>query len=109
MHKEILRSDKCLTLSDWTTFTNMKAMLSNAGEGGTIYPDFVPFTVDELMKHIGIYFLNGVSPSPQVEQKLSPQEKDPINGNDMVYNCLGKFAMGSDLLNIPFFTILYIF
>mmetsp|Transcript_24191 Transcript_24191/g.55022 ORF Transcript_24191/g.55022 Transcript_24191/m.55022 type:complete len:102 (-) Transcript_24191:1384-1689(-) len=65
-------------------------MLSNAGPGGTIYPDFVSFTVAELMKHIGVYILNRVIPPPRVEYKMSSQEKDPINGNDMVFNSLGS-------------------
>ena len=41
------------------------------------------------MKHIGVYFLNGVSPSPRVEMKMNAQSVDPFNGNDMVYNSLG--------------------
>ena len=65
-------------------------MLSNAGEGGSIYCEYKPFTVFELMKHIGIYFLNGVSPSPQVEQKMSSQKDDVFNSNNMVHYALGR-------------------
>ena len=54
------------TIGEWTRNTNLKAMLSNAGSGGTIYKDFTLFTTFELMKHVGVYFLNGVSPSPRV-------------------------------------------
>ena len=79
-------------VGEWTRFTNLKAMLSNAGVGGTTYKDFTPFTTFELMKHIGIYFLNGVSPSPRVELKMFPQAIDPFNGNDMVYNSMGSNA-----------------
>ena len=67
-------------------------MLSNAGSGGSIYKDFTPFSTFELMKHIGLYFLNGVSPSPRVEMKMRPQSLDPFNGNDMVYNSMGSNA-----------------
>ena len=52
---------------EWAMNINLKAMLSNAGSGGTIYKDFTPFTTFELMKHVGLYFLDGVSPSPRVE------------------------------------------
>ena len=83
------RRDGGFTIGEWTRFTNLKALLSNAGTGGTVYKDFVPFTTFELMKHIGIYFLNGVSPSPRVEMKMQPQTVDPFNGNDMVYNSMG--------------------
>lgn len=84
--------DGPFTIGDWTRFTNLKAELSNAGKGGTIYTDFVPFTVEEMMKHIGVYFLHGISPSPQVEMKMMPQCDDPFNGNDLVFNSLGRNA-----------------
>ena len=70
----------------------MKAMLSNEGSGGTIYKDFTPFTTFELMKHVGVYFLNGVSPSPRVEMKMKPQTMDPFNGNGMDYNSMRSNA-----------------
>ena len=44
----------------------------------------------EMMKHIGVYFLQGVSPAPRVELKMKSQSVDPINGNDMVYQALGS-------------------
>ena len=64
--------------------------LSNAGSGGTIFKDFTPFTTFELMKHVGFYFLNRVSPSPRVEMKLRPQAIDSFNGNDMVFSTMGS-------------------
>lgn len=91
--KTQLQNDGPFTVGNWCKYMNQKAMYSNAGKGGTVYRDFVPFTVEEMMKHIGIYILNGVSPSPQVEMKMSPQEQDEFNGNDMVYMALGKNAM----------------
>ena len=77
---------------EWAMNINLKAMLSNAGSGGNMFKDFTLFTTFELMKHIGLYFLNGVSPSPRVEMKLRPQAIDPFNGNDMVYNAMGSNA-----------------
>jgi len=50
------RKDGGFTIGEWTRYTNLKALLSNAGAGGTIYKDFIPFTTFELMKHIGVYF-----------------------------------------------------
>ena len=88
--REQRQADGAFTIGDWTFFTNLKAQLSNAGKGGTIYTDFVPFTVEEMMKHIGVYILNGISPLPQVEMKMQPQCDDPFNGNDLVYNALGR-------------------
>mmetsp|Transcript_24190 Transcript_24190/g.55015 ORF Transcript_24190/g.55015 Transcript_24190/m.55015 type:complete len:107 (-) Transcript_24190:1503-1823(-) len=80
-------------------------MLSNAGPGGTIYPDFVSFTVAELMKHIGVYILNRVIPPPRVEYKMSSQEKDPINGNDMVFNSLGLLFEDLELANLHIISV----
>lgn len=89
MSRHSTPGSKC-SLHDWTTFTNMKAILGNAGEGGFIYRDFKRFTVDEIQKHSGVYILNGVSPSLQVSMKFTSHSEDPINGNDMVYNSFGK-------------------
>ena len=48
-------------------FTNMKAMLSSARAGGTIYKDWKPFSVTEIRSHLGLYILNGLSPSPLLQ------------------------------------------
>ena len=84
--------DGAFTIGDWATNTKLRASLSNAGKHGTIYSDFKDFTPVELMKHIGVYFLQGVSPAPRVELKMKPQCMDPINGNDMVFKALGTNA-----------------
>ena len=43
----------------------------------------------ELMKHIGFYLLQGLSPSPQVEIKFHSQSEDPVNGNEFVHKSFG--------------------
>ena len=77
-----------------TYFTNKKAYLFNAGRGGTQYPNLTPFFVDEIMRHIGIYILNDLSPSPQVEMKFDSQERNPKNVNDIcnrvIYTCVRR-------------------
>ena len=77
----------------WTTYTNHKAMLANAGQAFQAYPDYKPFTVHELRKHIGVRILHGLSPSPRIEMKFSPQAKDTINGNNFVARSLGPNAI----------------
>ena len=47
------------------------------------------------MKHIGVYFIHGVSPSPQVQYLMSYQVDYPWNGNDMVTNSLGPNCIRS--------------
>jgi Transposase IS4 len=72
--------------------TNFKAMLAFAGQKGYPYPDFTPFSIDEIKKHLGIYILNGLSPSPRVEMKFNPQSIDEVNGNDFVFRSFGSNA-----------------
>ena len=66
----------------WTTYTNNKAILSNAGQEGQPYPDFSPFKIAELKQHIGVRIFHGLEPSPRVEMKFLSQANDPVNGND---------------------------
>ncbi len=70
------------------SWTNTKARMQNAGLGGK-YPDFVDFTLDELMQHTALYLLQGLSPSPQIEMKFKSQVEDPVNGNDLVHRVFG--------------------
>ena len=72
---------------------NLKASLSNAGKGGTVYIDYFDFSFEEMMKHIGVYFLHGISPSPQVKMKTMPQCDDQLNRIDFVFNALGPNAV----------------
>ena len=68
----------------WTSFTNHKALLSKAGQEGEVYPDYTPFTNYELRKHIGLYMVHGLDPSPQMSMKFTSQEQDEIIGNDFL-------------------------
>ncbi|CAB9519576.1 unknown protein [Seminavis robusta] len=81
---ENLHDPKWLSISKLTTFTNMKAQLSNAGDGGTCYRDFKPFNVKEIRQFLGLYVLNGLSPSPRIEMKFQPQHMDRVQGSDYV-------------------------
>ena len=78
------RQDKngVTSIADFTSFTNKKAYLYNAGSGGTQYPEFKEFSVDEIMQHLGVYIRNGLSLSPQVEMNFDSHKKNPTNGRD---------------------------
>lgn len=56
---------------DWCSYTNSKAMMMNAGKKGGMYPEFEPFLPTEIKLFIGLYLLNGLSPSPQLNLNLS--------------------------------------
>jgi Transposase IS4 len=74
----------------WCKYTNQRALIANAGID--IYQDFKPFTPREIEKHLAIYFVNGLNPSPQVEMKFRQQAFDPIQGNDFVWKQMGPGA-----------------
>jgi len=81
-----------VTLAEWTTNTNTRAILLNAGVLGRVYPEFKPFTPMEIKQFIGLYILQGLSPSPQLKLKFHPQNEDPINGSDLCYKVFEKNA-----------------
>ena len=64
--------------------------MENAGGLGGKYKNFENFTTNELMRHIGLYLLQALSPSPQVEMKFASQNEDPVNGNDIVCTLFGR-------------------
>ena len=74
------------TVCDWT---NLKADLAGAGPHGGYYRDFVKFTPEEIRKHIAVYILHSLSPSPQLAMKFNTQVQDEINGNDFIANSIG--------------------
>ena len=61
------------------------------GVGGK-YHDFQSFTLPELMQHIGLYLLEALSPSPQVDIKFHSQKEDPVNRNDFVFNSFSNIG-----------------
>jgi hypothetical protein len=79
-----------VSIRDWATYLNTHAILSNAGNPNHIYPDFQPFSPQEVKQFIGLYILQGLSPSSQVHQKLKPHHEDYADGNDLCYQVFGK-------------------
>ena len=73
--------------TDWKNYTNLKASLCGAGQD--IYKDWYEFTVEEMRMRIGLYVLDGISPSPRVEMKFETQSNNPVNGNDLVNESFG--------------------
>lgn len=86
-------NDKKFSTKLWCRYTNQKVAMANAGTR-YCYPSFKdnPFTPSEIERHIGLYFLNGLSPSPSVDMKFKNQTDDPVNGNDMVHRIFGPNA-----------------
>ena len=70
------------------SWTNLRVLIDNASLGGK-NKDFTKFTLNEIMRHFGLYLLQGLSPSPQIDMKFTPQHEDPVNGNDFVHTSFG--------------------
>ena len=79
--------------SSWTKYTNTKALMQNSGIEGEIYPDFKPFILEYLRKHLGVYIVHGLSPTQEFNMKFQSQSEDNINGNDFVKRCIGPAAV----------------
>ena len=43
-----------VSVSQLTTWTNTKAAIYNAGDGGLQYPSFEAFLVEDILQHIGV-------------------------------------------------------
>jgi hypothetical protein len=81
-----------VTISDWTSYSNMKAMQCNAGMPGGIYPEFSPFSPQEIKSFLGLYVLQGLTPLPQIKMKFRMQVDDPVCGSDVCNAVFGKNA-----------------
>ena len=77
-------------IGDWTTLTNLCAILTNAG--CCIYKTFKNFKPAEIKQHIGLYMLQGLSPSPKIKYKFSSQVTDPVNENNLCHEAFGSGA-----------------
>ena len=72
-------------------WTNLKAAL--AGAGTNIYKgEYHPFSTKEIRQHFGLYVLHGISPTPRIEYKFSPEHKDRVCGNTFVHTSFGTNA-----------------
>jgi hypothetical protein len=95
-----------VTIEEWTTYTNQRAILMKAGS--TLYhqkSSFTPFTPQEIRNYLALYIFQGLSPSPQIKMKLASQSFDAINGNEMCFNVFGRNASKHHKAFKAFFTI----
>ena len=76
-------------ISNWTSYTNQKASMANAGEGGHIFAGkCLPFKNEDITQMVGVYILDGLAPSHQIIQKMQPQSKERTHGNDFIASCI---------------------
>ena len=77
----------------WAFWTNQNAISCSASLPGGVYPSFTPFSYLEIEHFLGLYILQGLNPSPQVEMKFNSQQVDPVQGNDLCYHIFGANAV----------------
>jgi hypothetical protein len=104
LQKKAGASPSTVSIDEWTSYTNLRAILMNAGS--SIYAgQFKPFTPQEIRRFLALYILQGLSPSPQIKMKFVPQAVDKINGNDMCFRVFGRNASKRHKEFKSFFTI----
>lgn len=81
------------TYSEWTRITNTKARLMGMGTPEK-YPSFTDFSTDEVIKFIGLYVLQGLIPSAQLQYKFHSQSQDPVAGNNVCHRVFGGHSAG---------------
>ena len=62
----------------------------NAGEPGHIFAGkYKPFSVRRTFQMIGVYIIDGLSPTPELTRKMKPQSKERTHGNDFIAQHIG--------------------
>jgi hypothetical protein len=87
-----LKGDKTtkFAISNWTAYSNTKALMYNVGEPGYIFAGkFKQFKNKDILQMIGVYINDGLAPSLQLVQKMQPQNKQPTHGNDRIASVIG--------------------
>jgi hypothetical protein len=79
-------------------------MLNGAGEEGNIFAGkHCPFTNRDIVSMLSVYILDGLTPSPQLLQKMQPQSKQLTHRNNRV---AAAWVWGINRSIIPFDTSL---
>ena len=81
---------KDVTIDELTSWKNAKEMIDNTRKKGGRYNRFIDFSKTELMQHLLLYLLHGISPSPQVETKFTNHTIEPVNISSLCNSIFGK-------------------
>ena len=77
-------------ISNWTKYTSVKATMADSGEPGNIFArKYKPLTSDDVRRQLGIYIIDGVAPTQQINFKMKPQSCDLTQRNDFVAKHVG--------------------
>ncbi len=77
----------------------------NAGQAGFLYPDFKPFSVQDIEMFLGLYIFNGLAPSPGVKFKFKTQQQDPVQDTNFIAGMFGSHSVRRLKHFKPFFSV----
>lgn len=82
---------KKFSVANWAAYSNLKAVIVNAGEPGHIFAGkFKPFSPCDIMKMMGTMIIDGLNPSPQLVFKMRSQKDNRTHGNDFIADTIGR-------------------
>ena len=63
------------------------------GMGDTLYPNFVPFTMDEFDRNLYFYYFNDLKSPPRIHMNFNSSSADTVQVNEFLYKCFGQNAV----------------
>ena len=66
-----------MTIEEFQSWTNTKSVMENTGRRGGKYKGFKYLTKKEMMAHLGVYLLHGISPAPQIDMEFISSLDEP--------------------------------
>ena len=91
-HEANVKGDRVskFSVANWCSYTNTKASIVNAGEPGHVFAGkYEAFSVRRSFQMIGVYIIDGLSPTPELARKMQPQSKERTHGNDFIAQHIG--------------------
>ena len=77
----------------WAIWTNQKAISCSVGVPGGVYPSFTPFSYLEIERFLGLYILQGLNHSPQIEMEFTSNKWIQFKEMTAVTICLVQMRL----------------
>jgi hypothetical protein len=90
-------------IADWCSFTNLKATLCNTGQRGYAYPDWTPFTVKEIERHVGLYFFEQAFSFAATRDKILYSKQRSCQWQRSLQSSIRRLERAARLQNVQSF------
>ena len=80
-----------LYTEDLLKWSNEKAI--DLGVDDTLYPNFVPFKMNEFDRHLYMSYFSDLKPSLRIDMNFNPSSAEPVQGNDFLHNSFFRNAV----------------